>query len=112
MCSLTLGDESIELSFQGKLNFDVDIPLELELRMRGIEALRAKERAMSHLIRHHSYRTATAVNATQRWSDFDDERLVMMYSDRMSIRTIAYMLSRSEAAVRRRIRALHLPKYK
>ena len=107
-----LGEDSVELSINGALSFDVDIPIDLELRMRRLEALRAQERAMSHIIRQKGSRGVTTKNASLRWSFVDDERLVMMYSDRMSVRTIAYMLCRSEAAVRRRIRALHLPKYK
>ena len=111
-CCLMLGEDSVELSINGALSFDVDIPIDLELRMRRLEALRTQERAMSHIVRQSSCRTATNKNASLRWSFVDDERLVMMYSDGMSVRTIAYMLCRSEAAVRRRIRALHLPKYK
>ena len=98
---------------RGEIRFDVDIPADLERRMRLLEALRAVERKI--LLPRQTdkgCKCASGNRIPRHWSAEEDERLVMMYSDNMSLRYIAHMLNRSEAAVRRRLSALHLPRKK
>jgi hypothetical protein len=92
----------------GEINFNHNIPADLERRMHRFETLRTSERKTKL-----SCATLSASSgAPRRWSAEDDERLVMMYSDNMSLRYIAHILHRSEAAVRRRLSLLHLPRKK
>ena len=107
-CQLRLDEQRISLKMCGKIDFDTDIPADLERRMRRLEALRASERK---LVLPHAMKS-TLGGAPRRWSADEDERLVMMYSDNRSVRYIAYMLQRSEAAIRRRLSTLHLPRKK
>ena len=107
-CQLRLDEQRISLKMCGKIDFDTDIPADLEHRMRRLEALRASERK---LVLPHAMKS-TLGGAPRRWSADEDERLVMMYSDNRSVRYIAYMLQRSEAAIRRHLSTLHLPRKK
>lgn len=109
-CNIELDEHRYTVKLRGKLIFEADIPAELEHRMRRLQALRDKERSMLLPGRiQHSHTSTTHNVAARRWSNSDDERLVMMYCDNLSIRCIAYMLNRSETAIRRRISALRLP---
>ncbi len=112
-CQLRIDEQRILLKMRGEIRFDVDIPADLERRMRLLEALRAVERKI--LLPRQTdkgCKCASGNRAPRRWSAEEDERLVMMYSDNMSLRYIAHMLNRSEAAVRRRLSALHLTRKK
>lgn len=107
-CQLQLDEQRISLRMCGEINFNHNIPADLERRMHRFETLRTSERKTKL-----SCATLSASSgAPRRWSAEDDERLVMMYSDNMSLRYIAHILHRSEAAVRRRLSLLHLPRKK